>query len=134
MCRNSLYFSDMARFSFVTIFILLLLLATLIYFRYVTPYQISIQHGILRSVVQRGYVFKTYEGYLQLPGKSDTTGQLLHFSIIRKTLADSLFSDIGKDVTLKLLTYKGKLPWRGESAVIADELLYVTRSDSTDVY
>lgn len=134
MCVNSLYFSPMARFSFVTIFILLLLVATLIYFRYLTPYQISIQQGILKSVVQQGYVFKTYEGWLELPGESEQSHQLLHFSVVRSTLADSLISVTGDEVTLKLLTYKGRLPWRGESATIADALLYVTTPDTAGVH
>jgi hypothetical protein len=124
----------MARFNFITIFILLLLLAILIYFRYVTPYQISIQHGILKSVVQRGYVFKTYEGELELSGRNEQSQQLLHFSVTRAALADSLMSVTGDEVTLKFLTYKGKLPWRGESAMVADELLYVATPDTAGVH
>ncbi|MBX5439815.1 MAG: hypothetical protein IRZ29_09770, partial [Thermoflavifilum sp.] len=101
-----------------------------VYFRYVTPYQISIQHGVLQSIVQRGYVFKTYEGQLALPGRNDSVPLILHFSVVRPSLADSLISVIGNEVTLKLLTYKGRLPWRGESATIADALLYVSVPDS----
>lgn len=127
----------MARFSFVTIFILLILLGTLVYFRYLTPFQVSIQHGILVSVVQRGYVFKTYEGVLILPAalqQGDSTKRELHFSVERASLADSLMHYSGDEVVLKLLTYKGRLPWRGESATIATALLDVEKPDSLEYH
>jgi hypothetical protein len=114
----------MSRFTFITIFIIVFLLSILIYFHFLSPYQIGIKSGILKDIVNRGYIFKTYEGELQ------TSTDTLNFSVDKSSLADSLMHYQGKYITIQYEQFKGSLPWRGESKMIVTTLLNVQDSVS----
>lgn len=120
----------MKRFLVWTIFIVFLVF--IIYFLFATVYTYSDGNraGRLIKFSHKGYVFKTYEGELNLGGINTTNGGILinnmwQFSVADKSVGDSLSKLEGKDVTLH---YKEKLiafPWRGDSKYIVDKVIEI---------
>ena len=53
-----------------------------------------------------------------------------NFSVVDKTVADSLMRCSGKLVELKYKEYSGTLPWRGHHRYIVYEILSVSNSTS----
>jgi len=110
----------------------IILLGLIIYFLFATVYTYSDGNraGRLIKFSHKGYVFKTYEGELNLGGINTTNGGILinnmwQFSVADKTVGDSLSKLEGKDVTLH---YKEKIyafPWRGDSKYIVDRVVEV---------
>ncbi|MDE7463238.1 MAG: hypothetical protein K2M88_08775 [Muribaculaceae bacterium] len=105
-----------------------------LYLYYFSPYvENSYQYGYVEKIERRGTIFKTFEGVL-LPYKSlaDT---------IQPYAGDMRFSTTDDHVAAELLrlqlaniparvkykTFKGTLPWRGDSRII------VTEVDTADV-
>lgn len=112
------------------------------YVRYCFVFGEGVKAGELNRVVYKGYVFKTYEGYIVQSGfnsKSASrnakaaaqTGQGIQsnefmFSIKDKAIADSLMYHCGgKQVELHYKEYLGKLPWRGKEKFIVDRIVAV---------
>ena len=84
--------------------------------------------GRLIKFSHKGYIFKTYEGELNLGGINTTNGGILinnmwQFSVGDKSVADSLSKLEGKDVTLHYKEKLTVLPWRGDSKYIVDKIV-----------
>ena len=80
--------------------------------------------------MQKGYIFKTYEGKLIQSGfRSTTPGSIqsyeFEFSIENKKIADSLMLNSGKEVELHYKEYLGSVPWRGYSEFIVDSIISI---------
>ncbi len=108
--------------------VLALLAASYVYWQYYFVFGSGVKSGTLNYVVLKGNLFKTYEGKLILEGITSTSqGQLQSnmfvFSIEDEELAQKLMRMSGKQVELGYKEYHGKLPWRGYSEFIVDELL-----------
>jgi hypothetical protein len=84
--------------------------------------------GRLIKFATRGYVFKTFEGEMNLGGVTNaTSGNLMmnymwDFSVDDKTVADSLSKLEGRDIRVHYKEKLGKLPWRGETKFIVDKV------------
>lgn len=108
----------------------------------------GVKAGELNRVVYKGYVFKTYEGYIIQAGLSSgnsasakglgksasklsrgTTAvqsNEFYFSVKDKAIADSLMYHCGgKTVELHYKEYLGALPWRGQEKFIVDKIIAV---------
>jgi len=99
----------------------------------------GVKAGELNRVVYKGYVFKTYEGYIIQAGFSSkntktaakTTGTTIqsnefYFSVKDKAIADSLMYHCGgKMVELHYKEYLGALPWRGNEKFVVDKIIAV---------
>lgn len=99
----------------------------------------GVKAGELNRLVYKGYVFKTYEGYIIQAGltskgakgsavKGGTTIQSneFSFSVKDKAIADSLMYHCGgKTVELHYKEYLGALPWRGNEKFIVDKIIAV---------
>jgi hypothetical protein len=112
--------------------ITLIVLGLIIYFLFATVYTYSDGNraGRLIKFSHKGYVFKTYEGELNLGGINTTNGGILinnmwQFSVAEKAVGDSLSKLEGKDVTLHYTEKVRSLPWRGESKYIVDRVVEV---------
>lgn len=86
--------------------------------------------GRLIKFSQKGYVFKTYEGELNLGGISTVNGGVLVnnmwlFSVADHSVADSLSILEGKDVRLHYKEKLSTLPWRGDTKYIVDRVTQV---------
>lgn len=106
-------------------------------FRYYFVFGEGVKAGVLNRVVYKGYIFKTYEGYIIQEGFNSKTGKNIqgstigsnefYFSVKDKTIADSLMYHCGgKQVQLHYKEYKGALPWRGKEKFVVDGIVSVS--------
>src|SRR5258705_625689 len=100
------------------IFILILGLVALIYFKYFFVFGEGVKTGHLNYAVKKGNVFKTYEGKLIQAGfKSPTAGSIqsyeFEFSIKNKHVFELLERNSGERFELHYNEYHGVVPWQG---------------------
>ncbi len=118
------------RFLWIATAILVLGGGLFIYGRYYFVFGTGVKAGTLNYVVNKGYIFKTYEGVLIMEGiRSSGQGTIQSnqfvFSVEDAILADSLMRLSGRHVELQYNEYIGALPWRGYSNFVVDSLLTV---------
>ncbi|MBO4455317.1 MAG: hypothetical protein J5759_02620 [Bacteroidales bacterium] len=118
------------------IMVLLLGGAGFFYFKFYFVLGEGVKAGELNQIVHKGWVWKTYEGRLIMTGfRGSNQGNGIqsnefNFSVVDKTVADSLMRCSGKLVELKYKEYSGTLPWRGHHRYIVYEILSVSNSTS----
>lgn len=122
------------RFLFIIVTIFILVLTGFIYYRFFYAFSEGNRSGILVKFSRRGYVFKTYEGAMVLPGlrsypASPLIGKEFVFSVSDKRVADSLSMLEGKEMVLYYVEYNGSLPWRGESRYVVKNIRAVKDSN-----
>ena len=75
--------------------------------------------GYLMKLSKKGYVFKTYEGQLNLGGlqedNSSILGNVWNFSLEDDALSEKLEQMEGKKVMLRYKEINQAMPWQGES-------------------
>ena len=112
--------------------ILILALAGYIYFKFFFVFGSGVKAGELNQIVYKGWVWKTYEGRLIQTGFKGAKGggslqsNEFNFSVVKKSVADSLMRCSGKQVELHYKEYNGMLPWRGMQRYIVDSIVCVT--------
>lgn len=121
----------MKKFVFITVTIILVILAAIFFYRYYFVFGRGTKSGELNFFVQKGYVWKTYEGKLIQTGfKPQSLGGVqsneFQFSVESEKVAQQLMSASGKLLELHYKEYLGALPWRGYSAFIVDSVISVT--------
>jgi hypothetical protein len=121
----------MKRFVFYTVTIILVILAAIFFYRYYFVFGRGTKSGELNFFVQKGYIWKTYEGKLIQTGfKPQNMGGVqsneFQFSVANEKVAQQLMSASGKLLELHYKEYLGALPWRGYSAFIVDSVISVT--------
>lgn len=119
------------KFLVYAIIILIIGFGAFFAIRFYYPFGEGVKTGELNFVVYKGVLFKTYEGKLIQSGfrTTQTSGiasNEFEFSIVDKAVADSLMRLGGSVVELHYKEYFGRLPWRGYSKFIVDEILSVT--------
>ena len=110
------------------IFILLLLVVVIlgaIYFVFNFTYSEGNRAGVLIKFSKKGYVFKTYEGELNIGGLGNVPNtaqmnQIWDFSVSENTVADSLMKFEGKKVSLHYREVIKNLVWDGETKYFVD--------------
>lgn len=117
----------MRRFLGTTTFIIVLVLAVFIYWRYFYTFGEGVKSGELNYLVKKGYVFKTNEGKLIQSGlRSRQPGSVqsyeFEFSVENENLAQKLMQNSGKEFDLHYKEYMGTLPWRGFSNFVVDSI------------
>lgn len=118
--------------GFLKMFIILLIagLGCIIAYYYYPYASSSVKAGQLNYVMNKGVIFKTYEGKLIQTGiKTGAAGGLqsneFEFSVENKELAEKLMNMVGQDVRLHYKEYFGALPWRGYTRFIVDSIISV---------
>jgi hypothetical protein len=81
--------------------------------------------GVLIKFSLKGYVFKTYEGELNLGGMGSIPGtamqnQMWDFSVRDQATADTLMHYEGRRVSLHYFEVVKNLPWQGETKYFVD--------------
>ena len=116
---------------------LVIVLAGFIYFHYFFVLGKGVKAGELNYVVNKGYVFKTYEGKLIQTGFNNSSSiaakggpsivqsNQFEFSIADKAVADSLMRCGGREVELSYKEYIAPVPWRGYSKYVVDKIIAV---------
>lgn len=123
--------------ALVAVIVAMLVFAGQFYFRYCFVFGEGVKAGVLNRVVYKGYVFKTYEGYIIQEGINSKTGKNstgngiqsneFYFSVTDEAIADSLMYHCGgKHVQLHYKEYRGALPWRGQEKFIVDGIVSVS--------
>lgn len=115
-------------FWFITIVVLVA--AIFIFINVTFTYSEGNRAGRLIKFSHKGYLFKTYEGELNLGGVSTTNGGILVnniwlFSVNDDAVADSLSKLEGKDISIHYKEKMSTLPWRGDTRYIVDRVMEV---------
>lgn len=121
----------MKKFLFIIVTVILVILAAIFFYRYYFVFGRGTKSGELNFFVQKGYVWKTYEGKLIQTGfKPQSLGGVqsneFQFSVENERVAQQLMSASGKLLELHYKEYLGAVPWRGYSAFIVDSVISVT--------
>jgi hypothetical protein len=108
------------RFMWKFTFVLLLLLAFLIYWFYYNSKSDGTRVGRLFKFSRKGDVFKTHEAEVKLPGsRAGQNGgfdnNYWYFSVTEDSIANLLEKAQGKEVEVHYYQYRKNLPWRGEN-------------------
>lgn len=125
----------MRKFVLLIVGIIVLGIALFIGYRYYFVFGRGVKAGELNFFVQKGYIFKTYEGRLIQTGyRSKQPGALqsneFEFSVVDEKVAQKLMSSSGKLVELHYKEYLGAIPWRGFSPFIVDSIVAITNQQN----
>ncbi|NLR61952.1 hypothetical protein HGH93_27915 [Chitinophaga polysaccharea] len=121
----------MGRFVFIVVSIIILVLGGIFFYKYYFVFGQGVKAGELNYFVQKGYVFKTYEGKLIQSGyRGKVAGTIqsneFQFSVASERIAQQLMTASGKVVELHYKEYLGAIPWRGYSPFIVDSIISIT--------
>ena len=114
--------SGFRKFLWRLSFILVLVMAFLVYWFYYNAKSDGTRTVYLVKISHKGNIFKTYEGEALVsiganPQTSITTEKFI-YSVTSKALYDSLTKHEGQKITLKYKQYRKTLFWRGDSDYI----------------
>jgi len=120
----------MGRFVFIIVAIIVLVLGGIFFYKYYFVFGQGVKAGELNYFVQKGYVFKTYEGKLIQSGyRGKVAGTIqsneFEFSVSSERIAQQLMTASGKSVELHYKEYLGAIPWRGYSSFIVDSVISI---------
>jgi hypothetical protein len=102
--------------------------------RYSYTYSEGNRAGRLIKFSRQGFMFKTYEGEMNLGGVTNAANNSMmmnymwDFSVTDQSVADSLLRLEGKDISVHYKQKMGKLPWRGDTKYIVDKIVEVRNS------
>jgi len=87
--------------------------------------------GVLIKFSKKGYIFKTYEGELNVGGMGNIPGtaqanQIWLFSVTNQTVADSLMNMEGRRVSLHYRQVLKNMVWEGETDYFVDGVKKIT--------
>ena len=110
-----------------TFYILVIILATFIYFQYFYTYSEGYRAGLLQKFSNKGMIFKTYEGELILSSVSSNSNvaiasEKFQFSVLKKNISPMFDTLQGRNVIVHYIEKKGIIPWRGDSRYLVDSI------------
>jgi hypothetical protein len=120
----------MHKYVKIGIFILIIVLSAVIYWRYFFVFSEGVKSGNLNYFEKKGFVFKTWEGRLVQEGfQSPSAGALqsneFRFSAKGDKISERLERASGRFVELRYKEYLNPVPWRGASKYVVIEVLDV---------
>ncbi len=100
-------------------------IVTLLIFNY--TYSEGKRAGVLVKFSKKGYIFKTYEGELNLGGLGNLPGtaqmdQLWHFSVRNEAVAATLMNVEGKKISVHYKQIVKNMVWQGETDYFIDSV------------
>lgn len=120
---------------FLRTLIILIILVGIGYFfvKYYFVFGRGSKAGQLNFIVEKGYLFKTFEGRIIQTGyKSNVPGSIqsneFEFSVVDKKVAATLMSNSGATMELHYKEYLGAVPWRGMSKYIVDSIISIHKT------
>jgi hypothetical protein len=121
--------SKFKKFAGITLLILVLVGAAY-YFICGMTYSEGTRSGVLTKVSKKGYVFKTYEGEINIGGINQGEGTIIpltifKFSTTKKQIYDSLEVYQGRKVVLKYKQVIKNLIWQGETDYFVEHVSLV---------
>jgi hypothetical protein len=120
----------MNRFIWIVVLSVLVIITGIFYYRYYYVFGRGVKFGELNFMVEKGYVFKTYEGKLIQAGiRSRTPGTVqsyeFEFSVTDDRIAKQLMVSGGKHVELHYKEFLHTVPWRGYSKYVVDSIISI---------
>ena len=113
-----------------TVIILVLGLGIFFYIRFFWVFGTGTKAGKLNTFMNKGYVFKTYEGKIIQSGfKQNIQSNEFNFSVTSESVAKVLLNNAGREVEVHYKEYFGALPWRGMEKYVVDSVYQVRGSD-----
>ncbi len=117
--------SNTGRKIFSFLFILIVLSIGISYFIFTFTYSEGNRAGVVMKFSKKGYVFKTYEGELNMGGMNTivNTAQANHlwqFTVANQKVADTMMKLEGRRVSLHYEEKIKALPWIGETVYLVD--------------
>ncbi|PZU80572.1 MAG: hypothetical protein DI529_16615 [Chryseobacterium sp.] len=119
----------MMKYVWIFLAIIVLFLGGWVYYKYYFVFGEGVKSGYLNYAVNKGNVFKTYEGKLiqegfgaAKPGAPIGSNQF-EFSIQDEAVFKQLEMNSGKYFDLHYKEYHGTLPWRGNTVYVVDKVL-----------
>ncbi|MCX6226752.1 MAG: hypothetical protein NTV01_18730 [Bacteroidia bacterium] len=111
--------------------LLVVLLAVLLWWRFYFVFGEGVRAGNLNFLVEKGYIFKTWEGRLiQVGFKTPVPGSMqsneFEFSVANDSIAAVLEHCSGKLIEVRYKEYLHSLPWRGMSHYVVFEILKIS--------
>jgi hypothetical protein len=122
--------SGFKRFFRIFIIVLILIGCGWFYGKFYFVFGKGSKAGELNFIVQKGYLFKTYEGRIIQTGyKTNLPGSIqsneFDFSVVDEKVAAALMSNSGATLELHYKEYLGAVPWRGMSKYIVDSIISI---------
>lgn len=116
--------------------VLILLITGIVYYRYYFVFGSGSKAGTMNYFVNKGYVFKTYEGRLIQAGiKAPVQGTIqsneFMFSVTDEKVAAQLNQNAGAYLQLHYKEYFHTLPWRGVSVFVVDSIISIQKVNPT---
>lgn len=106
-----------------SIIILILAFGLYFYYHFYWVFGQGTKAGVLNYFMEKGYVFKTYEGKIIQSGfKANVQSNEFEFSVTDEKVAQILLNNAGKEVEVHYKEYFGALPWRGMQKDIVDSV------------
>ena len=118
--------------------ILIVALASFIFFKFCFVYSEGTNEGDINYFQKEGVIFKTYEGKMIQTGynskNSNATIQSneFKFSVADAAVAMEIEQSSSKQIKLHWKRYLGTLPWRGNSQFIVDRIIDVAQKPQAD--
>ena len=109
------------------IFILLIILASFIYWKYFFTYSEGYRAGLLQKFSKKGVIFKTYEGEMILSSVRSSAdialaSEKFFFSVPSAEVAQKFDQIQGEYIVLHYKEKKGALPWIGDTRYLVDSV------------
>jgi hypothetical protein len=103
--------------------------AGMVYARYFFVFGRGVKTGTLNQIVEKGYIFKTYEGRLILSGMHSSGAGMLQSNTFdfsaSPAAASQLMQADNHALRLYYSEYKHALPWRGNSRYVVDSVFVI---------
>ncbi|HBR12377.1 MAG TPA: hypothetical protein DD740_09325 [Chryseobacterium sp.] len=119
----------MMKYLWISLAVVLLFLGVFVWWKYYFVFGEGVKSGYLNYAVNKGNVFKTYEGKLiqegfgaAKPGAPIGSNQF-EFSIEDEAVFKQLEMNSGKYFDLHYKEYHGTLPWRGNTVYVVDKVI-----------
>lgn len=121
----------MKRILLTIVGIIVVFLAIFLIARYSYTYSEGNRAGRLIKFSKQGFMFKTYEGEMNLGGVTNAANNSMmmnymwDFSVNDQSVADTLLKLEGREISVHYKQKMGKLPWRGDTKYIVDKVVEV---------
>ncbi|MEO8765492.1 MAG: hypothetical protein ABI416_14435 [Ginsengibacter sp.] len=118
----------------IILFLLVLGLGIFFYVHYYWEFGNGTKAGTLNTFMNKGYIFKTYEGKIIQSGfKVNIQSNEFDFSVTKESVARVLLNNAGRDVEVHYIEYFGALPWRGMRKFIVDSVYQVRGASESEI-
>ena len=117
----------MKKFALYFLLIVMLVLGSLIYWKYYFDYSDGYRAGLLQKFSRKGNIFKTYEGEMILSSVQSNANvaiasEKFFFLVTDKTVALQLEKVQGESIVVHYREKNGTFPWNGESTYFVDSV------------